>query len=446
MSSTTLVTPSWILPMAAMDTTQNTAPPGLLHAHSIVLRDTAIIDILPTEAALQKYPAKQLEHIQLPGHILLPGLINMHTHIAMNLYRGLADDLPLMTWLNEHVWPAEQASMNADSTKLGSELAIAEMLRGGVTCFNDHYFFPGETAAVVAASGIRAQLGLCCLEVENAWGQGFSQMLERGLETMQQCPSNPRLRWALAPHSPYMLNDEQLSTIASCAQQHDMLVHIHLHETEQEIEHNLQHYGLRPIARLEKLGLIDQRLLAVHMVHLTDEEIATIAAAGAQVIHCPESNLKLGSGIMPYPKLHQAGVNISLGTDGAVSNNDLDLLAEARTAAMLHKGANQDPTILPAAQALRMLTCNAAAALRWQHEIGSLEIGKQADMISIDLNTINSQPVYDPLAQIIYACQSQQVQNVWVAGRQLLKAGQLTTLDSTALIEAGRQFAQHIRP
>ena len=449
MHTTQLITPQWLLPMQRA--TQHDTPPNasehngqILYDHSVVMVDDKIHDILPTATAITKY---QGLHVELPGQVLMPGLINMHTHIAMNLYRGMADDLPLMSWLNDYIWPAEQATLSADSVRLGSQLAIAEMLRAGITCFNDHYFYPDITAEVVEETGIRACLGAISLDVANSWGKDADHMLQQSLDAMQRTPSSPRLRWALAPHSPYMLNDSQLKQVATAAQQNDLPVHIHLHETLQEIEHNLTHYKMRPIERLQKLGLINERLIAVHMVHLNPEEIKLIATTGVHVVHCPEANLKLASGVMPYAALAEAQVNISLGTDGAVSNNDLDMLAEAHTAALLHKGAGAqaDPTLLSAKRALQMATINAAHALGWQQHIGSLEIGKQADIISIDLQHVNSQPVYDPISQLIYACQSQQVSNVWVAGKQLLKNGQHTTMDLDKIMQQSQLQANRIK-
>jgi 5-methylthioadenosine/S-adenosylhomocysteine deaminase len=436
MSNTLIITPQWII-------TLNTNH-EVLEKHSLVICDDKIAAILPCDEANTKFPnAKQL---QLPGQVIMPGLINMHTHIGMNIYRGIADDLPLMTWLQDYIWPAEQATMDADAVTLGSKLAIAEMIRAGITCFNDHYFFPQHTAQVVAETGIRASLGCIVMDIENIWAKGATEMLQRSIEAMQQSPDSELIRWCLAPHSPYMLNDQQLIATKQASDKYNLPVHIHLHETETEIAHSLQHYKKRPIARLKDLGLLNEKLIAVHMVHLQDNEITEIAESSAHVVHCPESNLKLASGNMPYQKLYNAGVNISLGTDGAVSNNDLDLLAEARTASLIHKGISQDPTTLPVQQALQMLTNNAAKALNWQQQIGSLEVGKQADMISIDLNTLTSQPVYNPMSQIIYACQSQQVQNVWVAGKQLLQNGEHTTINVAEILQQAEILRQKISP
>lgn len=422
-----LITAAWIIPVE---------PDGLVLAdHALVIHQGRILDIAPRTKALRQYQAN--ETLDLPGHALLPGLINAHTHSPMNLLRGLADDLPLMIWLNEHIWPAERRCMGEDFVTDGSRLAMAEMLRGGITCFHDMYFHPDCTARAAAEVGMRAVIGLILLDFPSSWAKDAAEYLHKGLELRDQYLRHPLISFSFAPHAPYSVSNESFERLMVLANEIEppLPLHIHVHETKDELEHSLKEYGERPLARLQRLGLVGPELCAVHLTQLEEDEIALLAESGSHAVHCPESNLKLASGFCPVTKLLDAGVNVALGTDGAASNNDLDMFSEMRTAALLAKGISTDPTRIPAQQALRMATLNGAKALGLDRITGSLVPGKAADVIAVDLRDIESQPLHNPISQLVYATGRHQVRHLWVAGNQLLKDGQLTSLNREALLK-----------
>ena len=434
MNIDTLISAHWIIPVEPEN--------QVYENHSLAINDGKIIDILPTAQAKEKYSA--FDEYQFDTHALIPGLINGHTHAAMTLFRGLADDLPLMDWLNKHIWPAEQQWVNPEFVEDGTRLAIAEMIRGGTTCFNDMYFFPDHTAEVVVASGIRATIGLIMIDFPTAWAKDPEEYLAKGINVHDKYKHNPLIRTAFAPHAPYTVSDEPLKKIYTDAEELNIPIHMHVHETWDEIEKSLEQYDKRPLQRLLDLGLLNERLIAVHMTQIEQDEIEIIAKYGVSVLHCPESNLKLASGFCPVNDLLLAGVNVALGTDGAASNNDLDMLGEMRTAALLAKGVVNDSSAVPAHSVLEMATINAAKALDMDDEIGSLTVGKQADVVAIDLNCIETQPMYAPISQIVYSCNRNQVTDVWVAGKQLLKERELTTLNETAVIEKTKLWQERI--
>lgn len=412
------------------------------HNYSVAIHEGRIHDLQPRQEILDKYSSDV--EVNLDNQLLIPGLINSHTHSAMSLMRGLADDLPLMDWLNNHIWPAEQKHVSAEYVYDGSLLAIAEMLRSGTTCFNDMYFFPEETARAVEHAGMRAKLGLILIDFPSAWAKDADEYLSKGLELHDQLHNNSLISTAFAPHAPYTVSDEPLKRISTYAEELDIPIHIHLHETSDEVEQAIASTGKRPIERLNELGLLSPHLLAVHMTQLTDEEINLVAETGAHVLHCPESNLKLASGFCPTFKLQQAGINIALGTDSASSNNDLDMIAEMRTAALLAKAVSQNASAMPAEDVLRMATINAATALGLDSEIGSVEVGKSADITAIDLSGVENQPVYNPISQLVYSAGRENVSNVWVAGNHLLKDRELTTLDEKAILEKAKSWQEKI--
>ncbi len=419
----TLIQAGWIIPVA---------PPGeLLVDAAVAVRDGRIVAVCGREEAGRRFRAD--ETVSLPDHALIPGLVNAHTHAAMTLLRGIADDVPLMEWLNEHIWPREVRWVDADFVRTGTRLAVAEMLRGGTTCFADMYFFPDAAREAVLETGIRAALGLIFVDFPTPWARCPEEYLEKNQDLLRRHPADDQVRWLLAPHAPYSVGDATFEKVAELADSTNLRVHLHLHETAQEIHESLDRYGQRPLARLERLGLANDRLLAAHMVHLTAEEIDRVAERGIHVLHCPESNLKLASGFCPLARLADAGAALALGTDGAASNNDLDLVGEMRTAALLAKGVAGDPEVLPAAKVLEMATLGGAEALHLAHCTGSLEPGKYADIVAIDLGRPETQPCYDPIAQIVYAAGRDQVTDVWVGGRRLLHDHRLTTLDWPAL-------------
>lgn len=431
----TLISAKWIIPVE---------PERTVHSnYSIAIKDDIIQAILPTDDAHKKY--KAAEEVNLDQHALIPGLINAHTHAAMNLFRGLADDLPLMDWLNNHIWPAEGKWVSPEFVNDGTKLAVAEMLRGGTTCFNDMYFFPDHTAEVCANIGMRVVVGLILIDFPTAWAENADEYIVKGEEVHDNYRHNPLVNTAFAPHAPYTVSDEPLQRINVLAEELDIPIHMHIHETAFEVEQSIKQHDKRPLQRLSELGLLSSRILAVHMTQLEQSEIEQLAKLGVSVAHCPESNLKLASGFCPVGDLVKAGVNVCLGTDGVASNNDLDMIGEMRTAALLAKAVANDSTCLDAHTTLKMATLNGAKALGLNDSIGSLKKGKQADIVAINLNQLETVPLYDPVSQIIYSGNRQQVTDVWVAGKQLLKNRELTTMNYGRLMEKAGSWESKIK-
>jgi len=422
-STDSLIHARWVIPVNSDN--------DVLENHSVAIKNGKIFDILPTRQAEGTYTSKQIHH--LPDHALIPGLINTHMHAGMNLLRGFADDLGLMDWLQNHIWPAEAKWVSAEFVYQGTQLAIAESLRCGVTTLNDMYFFPDEAAKACDEAGIRAMVGLIVIDFPTVWAANADEYLEKGLALHDSLRENSRINTAFAPHAPYTVSDEPLRKIVSYAEELDIPIHMHIHETAFEVQQAVDATNKRPLQRLKELGLLSPRLLAVHMTQLTDEEIQLCVDNGVNVAHCPESNMKLASGFCSTHKLQQAGVNLTLGTDSAASNNGLDMFGEMKSAALLAKVVSADPTALPAYQVLAMATINGAKALDIDHITGSLEKGKAADITAINLSEIETQPLYDPVSQIVYAASRSQVSDVWVDGKQLLKDRTLTTLDERHL-------------
>lgn len=412
----------WILPIAPENRP--------LAGHSLLLRGGRIAALLPgTEA--DAWTVK--EHLCLPDHALLPGLVNLHTHAAMTLLRGYADDLPLMEWLTGHIWPAEQRHASREFVRDGTKLACLEMLCGGVTCFNDMYFFAEGAVEAATEMGMRIAAGLIVVDFPTAHAADPDGYLQKGLALRDAWLDHPLAHFCLAPHAPYTVGDKTLEKVMTYAEQLDLPIHMHIHETLDELRQSQERYGLRPLARLKALGLLSPGLIAVHGVHLEETEIGWLAEHGCHVAHCPASNLKLASGFAPVARLLEAGINVGLGTDGAASNNRLDLWGEMRLAALLAKGVAGDPAALPAPRALEMATLAGARALGLEREIGSLEAGKRADVIAVDLSRPNSQPCYDPLSDLVYSAGRQQVTHVWVEGRARVVDGVCRDADLPAL-------------
>jgi len=430
----TLIYARWIIPVVP--------DRQVLEEHALAIHNGNILELLPAEQARAKYRPTSVH--ELPDHALIPGLINAHTHASMSLMRGLADDLPLMNWLNEHIWPAEGRWVNEEFIADGTRLAVAEMLRGGTTCFNDMYFFPDVTGKVSAAAGIRAVVGLIVIDFPSAWASGPDEYFRRGLETHDQFRNHNLISTAFAPHAPYTVSDQPFERIRVLADELEIPIHMHVHETRDEINQGISRYGNRPIERLQQLGLISPAVTAVHMTQLESAEIELFAESGASVVHCPESNLKLASGFCPVEKLHRAGINIAIGTDGAASNNDLDMFSEMRTAALLAKGVADDAGAIPAHTALRMATLNGALALGIGERTGSLEPGKAADITAVNLGSLETQPLYQPISQLVYATGRDKVTHVWVAGKQVVHDGALTTLDQREIISRAREWRERI--
>ncbi|MBJ9975634.1 TRZ/ATZ family hydrolase [Pseudomonas sp. S75] len=427
-----LLVPAWLVPVE---------PAGVvLEGHALGIRDGLIAWLGPRERAPQAH-----EVLELPDCLLTPGLVNAHGHAAMSLFRGLADDLPLMTWLHEHIWPAETRWVDEAFVRDGTDLAIAEQLKGGITCFSDMYFFARETCERVHRSGIRAQVAVALMDFAMPGARSLDEALHLAIELFGDLRHHPRLSIALGPHAPYTVSDENLEKIRVIADQLDAPLHMHIHETAEEVQRAEAEHGERPLARLARLGLLGPRLQAVHMTQVSEDDLALLVESNTSVVHCPESNLKLASGFCPVERLWQAGVNVALGTDGAASNNDLDLLGEARTAALLAKAVAGSATALDAHRALRMATLNGARALGLEGCIGSLELGKAADLTVFDLSGLAQQPIYDPVSQLIYATGRDRVRDVWVAGKRLVEEGRLTQMNEAALIDSARQWGERIR-
>lgn len=416
----TLIEAKWIIPVEPDQVA--------LEHHAIAINRGLICDILPVPEARQRYLPQQT--IALNDHALIPGLINLHTHAAMTLMRGLADDLPLMDWLNHHIWPAEKRHVNAQYVLDGALLACAEMIRGGITCFNDMYFFPEATAEAIIQSEMRSAIGLIVIDFPTAYASDADDYLAKGLSLRDRYHQHPLLSFCFAPHAPYTVSDNTFSRIITYAEQLNLPIHTHLHETQAEIRISEESYRMRPIERMQQLGLLGPNLIAAHMIHLTDPEINLMHECGCHIAHCPSSNLKLASGFAPVSSLLNQNINIGLGTDGAASNNRLDLFEEMRLAALLAKATRGQADALPAHQALRMATLNGAQALGLEGKIGSLVKGKTADITAVDFSSLNLTPCYDPISHLIYTASRDQVSHVWVNGKMLLQDGKLTTLDT----------------
>src|SRR5258706_2648325 len=404
---------------------------------------TRIEALLPVGEARNRYP--QAQAVALPNHVLIPGLINLHTHAAMTLMRGLADDTPLMTWLQDHIWPAESKHLSESYVFDGTELATAEMIRSGTTCFADMYFYHDVAARAALKSGMRAALGGAVLEFPTPYAADAEAYLAKGTVTREEFLAEPRLKLMIAPHAPYTVSDKTFARIVTIASEMDIAVMMHVHETAAEVSQGIQEHGMRPIDRLSRLGVLGPNLIAVHCGHLNALEIALFARAGVHVAHCPVSNLKLASGIAPVKAMLEAGINVGIGTDGTASNNRLDMLPETRLAAMLQKAMSGDAATLPAWQALEMATLNAAKAPGWDREIGSLVPGKAADLVAIDLSSIETQPCYDPSSHLFYAAGREHVSHSWVNGVLLLDNRVLTKLDQEELKAKAAVWQQRFR-
>jgi 5-methylthioadenosine/S-adenosylhomocysteine deaminase len=429
-----IITARWVVPVE---------PRGsVLDQHAVVVRDGGIVALTPTEVARETYTSKAT--VDLPSHVLMPGLINLHTHAAMTLMRGLADDLPLMQWLNEHIWPAESKHVSPEFVYDGTLLACAEMLRGGVTCFNDMYFYPEQAARAALDAGMRAAIGMICIEFPTSYASDAQDYLRKGLAARDRFRGEPLLSFCLAPHAPYTVSDRSFEQILTYAGELEVPIHMHLHETQDEIRESLSRYGVRPLERMRRLGLLGPGLIAVHAVHLLEQEIELLTVHGASAAHCPSSNLKLASGLAPLARYVECGLNTGLGTDGAASNNRLDLFEEMRTAALLAKAVSGRANSVPAETALEMATLGAARALGLDQHIGSIAPGKRADLCAVNLDSTGLSPVYHPISHLVYAAGREDVSHVWVAGRLLVDEGRLTALDPGQLRVKARAWQARI--
>ncbi|MDH3977302.1 MAG: TRZ/ATZ family hydrolase [Gammaproteobacteria bacterium] len=425
----------WIVPVE---------PRGVvLEDHALAVRDGEIVAILPAADVPEACPGAEV--LMRPNHLLIPGLINAHTHAAMTLFRGMADDMSLEKWLGEHIWPAENRWVSPDFVRDGTHLAIIEMIRSGVTCFQDMYFFPDVVAQAAVEHKIRAVTGMIVLEAPTAWAANPDEYLEKGIEVHDRYLGHQHIHTSFAPHAPYTVSDETFGRLRVIADELDVPVHMHLHETATEVAEAEKTNGKRPIARIDELGLLNALLTAVHMTQLTDDEIKLLADRGVSVIHCPESNLKLASGFCPVAKLINSGINVALGTDGAASNNDLDMMGEMRTAALLGKGVSGDAASVSAEDVLAMATINGARAIGLGEITGSLEIGKRADMTCIDFSQPATQPVHHPISTLVYSATRDQVSDVWVEGNALLLDRALVNDPQKEILERASAWQRRLK-
>jgi len=429
-----MILPEWIIPVE---------PEGaVLEGHALVIDAGRIVALQPTEEACRDWKPELT--IERPGHALFPGFVNAHTHSPMALFRGIADDMALEDWLGQHIWPAEVRWVSEDFVRDGVELAMVEMLRGGTTCFADMYFFPDVIAERAAELKMRACVGMIVIDLETVWAKDFEEYLSKGVRVHDQYREHPLVSTMFAPHSTYMVSDTNLEHLRTLADELDVPVQTHVHETAVEVAESVSKHGERPLKRLDNIGMLNPLLAAVHMTQLNATEIKRLAAKGVSVIHCPESNLKLASGFCPVANLIDGGINVALGTDGAASNNDLDMLGEMRTAALLAKGVAGDAAVLSAPAALSMATINGARALGLSQETGSLIAGKWADLCCVDLDRPATQPMFNPISQLVYAACRDQVTDTWVAGKQLLNQGELSDIDEAAIMARARGWQKRI--
>ncbi len=427
-----LVEARWVVPVM---------PSLVLENHAVAVQEGRIIEILPTSESSKYLPKR---HVKLGNHALIPGFVNLHTHAAMSLMRGMADDLPLMKWLSEHIWPTERLHAGHDFVRDGTMLACAEMLKGGTTTFNDMYFFPEAAAEAANEAGMRAVLGMVVLDFPTPYAGDADDYLNKGLAARDEYSANPLLSFFFAPHAPYTVSDKSFGKILTYASELDLPVHLHLSETREEVESSLKEHGVGPVERMARLGVMGPNLIAVHMVKASGADIETLAEHGAHVAHCPTSNLKLASGFAPVSQMIEAGINVGIGTDGAASNNRSDMFSEMRMAALLAKGSSGRADVLPARQALEMATLNAAKALGMEKEIGSLEPGKFADMVAVEMAGCEISPIYDPVSHLVYCAGREHVDHVWVAGEARIEMGGFVSLDETAMIKRAAFWKERI--
>ncbi|MCT2533936.1 TRZ/ATZ family hydrolase [SAR92 clade bacterium H231] len=424
----------WIIPIVPEN--------QILENCSLAVDGEKIIGIYPQAEAKKRFEAVKTE--TLDNHVLMPGLVNAHGHSAMSLLRGYADDLALRPWLEKHIWPAEARHVSEEFVGDGTRLAMAEMIASGTTCFADMYFFDEAIAEAVRDAGMRCQIGFTVLDFPTAYGKGADDYIHKGLRLNDKYSGHSLINVACAPHAPYSVSDSAMQIISTYANELDLPIHIHCHETAGEVSESIDQYGCRPLQRLRDLGLLLPQTQLVHMTQINHEDIQMVQDHNCHVVHCPESNLKLASGFCPVGQLMDAGINVALGTDGAASNNDLDLFGELKTAALLAKAVSGDPCALNAHAALRMATINGAKALGWDHEIGSLESGKSADIIAVKMDSIPQQPLYNPESQLVYTNVGHRVSHSWVAGKPLMAESELLTLNRQSLIQTACDWRNKI--
>ena len=424
----------WIVPVVPHEC--------VLENHGIAIRNGKI-EAIVAPGAEERFEARKQVH--LDQHVVIPGLVNAHTHAAMVFLRGVGDDMELMPWLEEKIWPLERRLVTAQFVADGTRQAIAEMIRGGTTTAKDQYFFPEEALRVAREAGFRLMAGLPLIEFPTPWGDGPDDYLAKGDALLREWANDSLVSLSLSPHAPYSVSDDTFSRGKRLTDKYGVLMDVHVHETAGEVERAVAEHSERPVARLQRLGVLDERFLAVHMTAVNEADMEHVARAGASIAHCPESNLKLASGFCPVAALQQAGINVAIGTDGAASNNDLDMLSEMRTAGLLAKAVSQNPRALPAARALEVATLGGAKALGLADKIGSIEVGKQADLCALSMQDIEMRPLFNVISQIVYAAARHQVTDVWIDGAAVLRDRGLRTLDEERLLDRARYWNKEIR-
>jgi 5-methylthioadenosine/S-adenosylhomocysteine deaminase len=424
----------WLLPVE---------PSGTLAGHTLIVDGGRIVALAPDAEATRDYAPR--ERVVLDRHLLMPGLVNAHTHTAMTLLRGIADDVPLDGWLRDHIWPREGRFVTPEFIHDGVTLGAVEMLRGGVTCCNDMYFYPDAAAHAYQAAGMRAVVAVPVLDFPTPYASDADDYLSKGLAARDAHKHAPRISWMLAPHAPYTVGDAAFAKIVTYARQLDLPIQTHLQETRAELDEAMAKTGESELARLDRLGATGPNFVAIHAVHLGPGDRAILERHRCSVVHCPASNMKLASGIAPVPDLLAHGINVALGTDGAASNNRLDLFAEMRLATLLAKVGSGDAAALPAARVLRMATLGGAQALCLGDAIGSLEPGKQADVVAVDMGEIDDAPVYDPVSHLVHVVARERVTDVWIAGERVVRERVPTKVDVAALAARARLWQQKLQ-
>ena len=430
-----IISASWVFASGPED--------QLLSDYAVVIENDKIIDLVPQNKVFDEYEAHNT--YQLTDHILIPGLINAHTHAAMSLFKGFADDVPLQDWLNNHIWPAEKKFVNSSFVKDGSILALSEMIKSGVTTFNDMYFFPDATAEAATELGVRSNIGLVVLDFPTNYATDPEDYLLKGFEFRDKWRNEDLITTSIAPHAPYSVSDEAFTLINTYSEELSINIHTHLHETQWEIEDSIDKYGMTPVQRLNNLGIIGPSLMAAHCVHLNEQDMAILAKNKVSIVHNPSSNMKLGSGIADIAKMLKQNLSISLGTDGSASNNRLDIMEEMRLAALLIKGSTKSSELIPAMEAIKMATINGAKALGLESKIGSIEKNKKADLVAIDLSTIENQPIYNPLTTLVYSSSRSDVSHVWINGKIKLMDKKLVTIDEEKIVNLAKKWQRKLK-
>ena len=434
-NASVIISASWIFTAGPED--------QLLSDYAVVIENDKVIDLLPQNKVFDEYEANN--NYQLTDHILIPGLINTHTHAAMSLFKGFADDLSLQDWLNNHIWPAEKEFVNSSFVKDGSILALSEMIKSGVTTFNDMYFFPEATAEAVKELGVRSNIGLVVLDFPTNYATDPEDYLVKGFEFRDKWRNEELITTSIAPHAPYSVSNEAFTLINTYSEELNINIHTHLHETQWEIDQSIDKYGITPVQRLNNLGIIGPSLMAAHCVYLNDQDMDILAKNKVSIAHNPSSNMKLGSGIADVAKMLKQNLTVSLGTDSSASNNRLDIMGEMRLAALLIKGTTKSPELIPAKEAIKMATINGAKTLGLDSTIGSIEKNKKADLVAIDLSAIENQPLYNPISTLVYSSSRTDVSYVWIDGNIKLKDKKLVNIDEERIIQMAKKWQRKLK-